>query len=177
MPLNKINYDNTCFYKIVCKDLSIKELYVGHTTDWVSRKSKHKRHATKLNSNRSQCPVYTFIREHGGWDNFDMILLERCKCDDELDARKKERHYIEQLNASLNVYIPGRTKSEYYQDKKKYTINKSKKYYENNTETCKEWKNTLVECECGFNYTNANKARHEKSNRHQNLNKKLVVQE
>ena len=43
MPRIKIDYSNTMFYKIVCKDLDIKDFYVGHTTDFKTRKNCHKR--------------------------------------------------------------------------------------------------------------------------------------
>ena len=42
MPSKAINYDNTHLYKIVCKDLDITDMYIGHTTDFASRKSRHK---------------------------------------------------------------------------------------------------------------------------------------
>ena len=42
MPRVKINYDNTHFYKIVSKDLNITDIYIGHTTNFLERKSKHK---------------------------------------------------------------------------------------------------------------------------------------
>jgi len=33
MPRTPVDYSKTIIYKIVCKDLSIVDLYVGHTTD------------------------------------------------------------------------------------------------------------------------------------------------
>ena len=42
MAKTNINYDNTCFYQIVCKDLEISDLYVGHTTDFRRIKNEHK---------------------------------------------------------------------------------------------------------------------------------------
>ena len=33
MPSKPMDYSKTRFYKIVCKDLNIKDCYVGHTTD------------------------------------------------------------------------------------------------------------------------------------------------
>ena len=39
MPRNKIDYSNTHFYKIVCKDLDVQDFYVGHTTDFRTRKT------------------------------------------------------------------------------------------------------------------------------------------
>ena len=43
MPKTKINYENAIIYKIVCNDLNIKDLYVGHTTDFIRRKYDHKK--------------------------------------------------------------------------------------------------------------------------------------
>ena len=63
-----------------------------------------------------------FIRENGGWENFDMILIETCKCENGLDAERKERKYVEELKASLNCTIPSRTIKE--QDKQYYEQNK-----------------------------------------------------
>ena len=34
MPRKELNYDKTYFYKIVCKDLNIKDCYVGHTLNF-----------------------------------------------------------------------------------------------------------------------------------------------
>lgn len=39
MPKLPINYSNTHFYKIVCKNADIKDCYVGHTTDFKRRKA------------------------------------------------------------------------------------------------------------------------------------------
>ena len=42
MPRKPIDYTNTHFYRIVCKDTSINDCYIGHTTDFKRRKSEHK---------------------------------------------------------------------------------------------------------------------------------------
>ena len=42
MPKNKIDLNNACIYKIVCKDLSVKDCYVGATCSFVHRKHQHK---------------------------------------------------------------------------------------------------------------------------------------
>jgi hypothetical protein len=204
MPLKAISYDNVYFYKIICRDLNIKDLYVGHTTDFNTRKRSHKNCCNNKSGNvRYHATCYKFIRDNGGWDNWDMVLIDKLKCDDKLDALRKERKYIEDLNANLNMIIPSRTnqewvvdnrdhikdykhnwhltnierihedKKEYYVDHREYTINKVKEYYKNNKDKCKEWKNGLVNCECGFTYTNANKARHQRTIKHQNYLKSI----
>ena len=37
-----IDYSNTIIYKIYCKDENVKNIYVGHTTDFEVRKNSHK---------------------------------------------------------------------------------------------------------------------------------------
>ena len=188
MPLNKISYDNTHFYKIVCKNIEINDIYVGHTTNFRCRKNQHKTTTTNQAAECYNSTVYRFIRENGGWINFDMILIETTKCDNKLEAEKIERKYIEELYATLNSVIPWRSKEEKqeykhnwckdnrernikakkesYISNREERLDKSKKYYEENNEKCKEWKNGVITCECGNKFTNANKARHFKTKTH-----------
>eukprot|EP01038_Epipyxis_sp_PR26KG_P014805 gene14805-19891_t len=48
--------------------------------------------------------VYKTIIQNGGWDNWDMIELEKYPCLDANEAHGRERYYIEQLNANLNTH-------------------------------------------------------------------------
>ena len=89
MPKQPIKYDDTCFYKIVCKDLNIQDLYIGHTTDFRRRKHSHKSRCNKETSEHYHYNVYKFIRSNGGWENFDMVLIERQKCEDRLELSKR----------------------------------------------------------------------------------------
>ena len=42
MPRLPIDYSKSIIYKIVCDDISITDCYVGSTTQFSMRKSKHK---------------------------------------------------------------------------------------------------------------------------------------
>ena len=122
MPRTIIDYDNTCFYKIVSNDLNITDCYVGHTTDFRRRKSQHKSACNNLNHKDYNSSVYQFIRSNGGWDNFNMILIEKMKVEDGLEARQRERYHVEALHAVLNCRMPSRTSKEHqetYRDKLK----------------------------------------------------------
>ena len=100
MPKVPMDYSKTPFYKIVCNDLSIKDCYIGHTTNFVKRKYQHK-HSCTVETNKSfNCNVYQCIRAFGGWDAWDMILIDTIACENALDARKKEREFVEQFNAT-----------------------------------------------------------------------------
>ena len=49
MPKVEIDYSNTIIYKITCKDPSITDVYVGHTTNFVQRKHCHKQSCNNNN--------------------------------------------------------------------------------------------------------------------------------
>ena len=62
-----IDYTTACIYKICCKDLSVKEVYVGSTTNLIQRRGCHKSCCTNQKGKAYNFPVYQFIRENGGW--------------------------------------------------------------------------------------------------------------
>ncbi len=104
MPRLQIDYSNTIVYKIVCKDLDKTECYVGHTTNFVNRKHSHKN--VCLTQSLIRTRLYKYIRENGGWENFDMVEVEKYNCKDVNEAHKYERQWIEKLNAKLNILSP-----------------------------------------------------------------------
>ena len=138
MPQNQIDYSKTIMYKIVCKDLSITDLYIGHTTNLKKRKNQHKSNCNNINYKTYNLNIYKFIRENGNWDNWDMIKIEDYPCLIKLDALKRERELIESLNATLNSNIPSMTFKEYYQNNKEILNKKNKDYRENNKEIIAE---------------------------------------
>ena len=125
MPRLPIDYSKTIIYKIVCNDLNIKDIYVGHTTDFIRRKSEHIRHCTY--ECKKNIKLYQFINTNGGFCNFSMIEIEKYPCNDSNEARARERYHIELLNCTLNVVIPTKTQKEYQ------TTNKEKynEYFKN----------------------------------------------
>jgi hypothetical protein len=97
------DYSNTIIYTIRCLDPSISELYVGHTTNFVQRKQSHKLNCINENNN---CKLYTFIRNNGGWDNWDMKIVKFHNCVNIHEARQKEQDMYILLNATLNSVEP-----------------------------------------------------------------------
>ena len=81
MPKTPVNYDNVHFYKLVCKDLNVTECYIGHSTAIRNRKNQAKITCTNPENAKHCYPVYKHITENGGWENWDMILIEQCKLD------------------------------------------------------------------------------------------------
>jgi len=113
MPKNPINYSKCLIYKIVCNDLNITDSYVGHTTDLVKRRYEHKTTCNNPTNPKYHYKVYQYIRNNGGWDNWLVVLVEEYPCDNINQACKRERHWIEELKASLNMSVPSRTQKEW----------------------------------------------------------------
>lgn len=97
MPKEDIDYSNTIIYKIYCKDLSIHNIYVGHTTNFIQRKYQHK---MEYNSTDNKLPIYNTIRSNGGWKNWDIIELAKYNCKDHNEAIIKESEHYKELNIS-----------------------------------------------------------------------------
>ncbi len=82
--------------------------------------------------------IYKFIRSNNGFENFDLIQIEKYNAIDKHDLHSRERFWIEELKATLNKQIPTRTLSEYYQNNKKKLQEDHKNYYEVNKDKIKE---------------------------------------
>ena len=103
MPKNEIDYTNTIIYKIVCKDKTISDVYVGHTTSFIKRKYQHKLCCNNLNN---KLKIYEVIRSNGGWDNWEMTEIATYNCNNSEEARIKEQEHYEELSKPLNSVKP-----------------------------------------------------------------------
>jgi hypothetical protein len=189
MTRNKIDYGNTIIYKIVCNDLSVAEIYIGHTTQFRQRKCYHKSTCNNINSKKYNIPLYKFIREHDGWKNFSMIEIEKYACNDSNEARARERYYFDLLNATLNKVRPLVTleelkqfdkeyhqKESYKETSKKYRkehIDEIKKYREDNKDKIQERKTEKITCSCGSVITRGHISEHKKTFKHISKSKSL----
>ena len=95
MPKLPINYENSVVYKLCCKDVNITNIYVGSTTNFRRRKNAHKGNCNRETDKSYNLFVYIFMREHGGWENLDMIEIEKINCVDANELHRRERYYIE----------------------------------------------------------------------------------
>lgn len=199
MPKKVMDYSKTIIYKIVCNDLNITECYVGHTTNFIQRKNKHKYSCNTETHNTYNYKIYQTIRTNGGWDNWSMIEIEKYPCNDINEATARERHWYEQLNSKLNSLCPRRTKQDYYETNKEQILEKqkeyretnkeqiykkNKEYYETNKEQISIWhkqhrennkeqikakKNQKFNCECGGKYTQCHKSEHYNTQKHKDF--------
>jgi len=132
-----VNYNNGLIYKLCSKDPNIKDEYVGSTVNFNRRKQQHKSYCNNNKDKKYNMTIYKKIRETG-WDNWDMVLIEKYPCKDKMELHKKEREFIERLKPSLNGLIPSRTPKEYRDDNKEQIAIREKKYYQDNKEIVAE---------------------------------------
>lgn len=163
-------------YKLCIKDGSVSDIYIGSTTNPKVRKYDHKKHSKNINGKQYNYYVYQFIREHGTFDNWDMIILEKLENIDKHELRKKERYYIEQLKPTLNQVIPmnyingdkwnqKEYFSKYYEIKKDKFMKHNHEYYDKNKEKIlehqKEYTQQRVTCPiCKEEYNKSSMTRH-----------------
>ena len=140
-----VNYGKAMIYKIVPKDNN-DYCYIGSTCDFKSRKNQHKTVCNNPNSRSYNYPIYKHIRDNGGWNEYEMILIEYYPCETKLELCKRERECKEIYNDNLGRDIPGRTKKEYYQDNKKTILEKRKEYHQDNQEKIAEQAKEKIEC-------------------------------
>jgi hypothetical protein len=197
------DYTKGNIYKLCCRDTDITNIYIGSTCNMTKRKHKHKYSCNNEKAKGYNYYVYRFIRENGGWNNWNMVLVEEVCCENKKQLNQKERECIEKLKPTLNKVIPNRTQKEYYQDnferererqkeyykenkesiqekiKKYHNKNKNKineykkKWYENNSERILEKRKKRIICECGREISVGNLIRHKRQDIHKRLMNEL----
>ena len=189
------DYSNTVIYRFYCIDPNIKDDYIGHSNDFYKRQSKHK---SCCNNNKNSSKkefhrkVYKFIRENGGFDNWQFEILEYADLKDKDEAEKLEKHYIKIFKPTLNdndVAVTPEEKAEYYREYLKKR-REDPEYRKKEAETTKKWREDNPEswaatlaasvakrlesytCICGCSTSKNNEARHLDSIKHKAFLKK-----
>lgn len=178
------DYSKSIVYKLCCKDPEITDIYVGSTCSKYKRKNDHKENTIGQNSRKYNYRVYQFIREHGGFDNWDMTPIEVYPCESKTELVIRERYWFEKLGATLNSQYPQRSHEEYRETHKEQKAESDKKYRNKNKEELKakkkDYRNKNKEelnakkakkytCECGGTWNAGHgKPRHLKTIKHMN---------
>ena len=109
-------YKNTTIYKIF-SEKSPENFYIGHTSLKLSHRFSIHKYECKVNRRKK---LFKYIQENGGFDEFQIIALEKCECENVREARMKERDYILMLKPTLNQNIPLRSLVEWRKESSKY---------------------------------------------------------
>ena len=75
-----VNYQQGLIYKIAHRYSPY--VYIGSTTNFDRRKYEHKSRCYNKKGEQYNGKIYQTIRELGGWDNFEMVLVAKCPCDE-----------------------------------------------------------------------------------------------
>ena len=107
-------YENGKIYKLV--NNVDKEIYIGSTC--VSLSKRYWKHRD-LAPSKPDRKVYKHLNTIG-WKNVEIILIESYPCANKMELDKRARHWIDQLNPSLNFAYPETTEEEKKEKKKQY---------------------------------------------------------
>jgi len=128
-------YENGVIYKLKHnEDYDDTNIYIGSTCNFKHRKNDHKINCNDVNYKCHNYPVYKFIRDNDGWDEWVMIAIEEYPCDSKKKLETRERYHIDLLRPTLNKNIPTRTYKEWCENNKEKGKEYSKKYREGNKE-------------------------------------------
>ncbi len=162
-------YQNGKIYKLV--NNVDDNIYIGSTC-----KALHQRLYTHK-QDAKRCPnQYNYRHLNNiGWENINIILIEKYPCNDKDELLKRERYWVDELKPQLNKQLPTRTMQEYnkyYHEMNKEKLNQRKQnaYHENKEEHAqkhKVWGSQTWFCDvCNKKGILNNKARHLKSKTH-----------
>ena len=113
------NFSKTEIYELRCKDSKILHTYIGYMTNR-NRRSTHKSACNNPANPDYNKYTYKFIRENGGWNNWDFNIIEQYPCDTLFQAREREQYYISKNENSLNVAKSVRSREEHLQYMRDY---------------------------------------------------------
>lgn len=175
-------YQRGCIYKLQCLDPSVKNIYVGSTTNLPRRVQYHRLSVT--DNDKYDSRLYNFIRRNGGMDNWCGVLLEEFPCWSKAQLERRENHWFNAIKPELNTNIPGLFASlggdrnalarhNYAQRKKnnpealrQYAARKGLRYRQKNNEIVKARKTAPYMCECGSMCQNGNIGKHRRTAKH-----------
>ena len=158
-------YENGKIYKIV--DVGYNKMYIGSTCESLSKRMERHRASYKHYLKRKYNKARSFeIFDDCGMENCKIELIEHFSCNNKDELRKREGHFI-RASECINKCIAGRTIQEWKQDNAEHQKQTSKDYCNKKMEEIKQHKKQTFICECGSGYTLAHKARHKKSQKHQ----------
>jgi hypothetical protein len=133
------NFSQSTIYQIRCIE-SRKVIYIGSTTDFRKRGSRHKYTCKTESDGKYHLPVYIYIRENGGWDAYEVIPVEHLVLNNSVELRIAEQREMDRHAGLQNVHYAKRTKAEYLVDNKDKITELKKQYHAANRTVINEYK-------------------------------------
>jgi hypothetical protein len=154
---SKVQLITGLVYMIECKDPAIKEFYIGSTLKTYSeRKDGHNYACNNIKCKQYNYKVYKFIRNNGGWNNWNVNVIEYIDVEDKEELRIHEQNWFDTLEPTLNS-VNAYQYNEYLRKYDRKRDNKVNKIF--------------IKCSnCDKSYTNRRKKAHLNSSYCKNYN-------
>jgi len=155
------NRDNTYgwIYLIVCNDTK-EAIYVGSTSCIQSRQALHKHKTNCFSSVGYNKPMYQYIREHGGFFNFQFKISWRGTIASRRDLHEREQTVIDTYSNGLLFNRNDAVRN--VQQAAKTARERSLKYYHDHSGHI----NRRVQCPCGAIITYNGRTMHNRTQKH-----------
>lgn len=161
-----IDYLNTIIYKITHKeDFENTNIYIGSTRNLLNRKYTHKSACCNSRDKKYNQKKYTFIRENGGWFEWEIKEIEKYPCNSKREGEEREEYWRQFYNAKLNT-IKAYTTIE---EKLKREAYLQRLRYEKNKINILKKLSQRVPCICGCYVPKYNMPSHRKTKKHLDL--------
>ena len=166
-------YENSLIYILKHKTNKDCGVYIGSTINFKMSYYYHKSSCNSENSVNFNQLKYKYIRENGGWDNWEMIKIEDYPCKNlkELMIREDEimSKYKNRINVISSIWTTEKRKKGYdsynYKNKEKRK-EAERERYKNKKEEINKYRSEKIICDnCGIKLTRNHIARHKKSER------------
>lgn len=100
-------------YILKCKDTSITDEYTGSTIDSKGQRfANHKVDGSFSHRRSYNASVYQFIRANGGFDNWELEIIENYPCQSQRELNIREGQVTLERNSSLNSRVAGGVKRQ-----------------------------------------------------------------
>jgi hypothetical protein len=134
------NYKKAVIYKIVHKEYT-NLIYIGSTTNFSRRKNEHKCYCNNKGHHSYNLKVYKIIRDNGGWEMFEMIIIKIYPCNNRAELLTEEDRILMQIKEPVN-----KNRAILKTDEKKEARARAcKKYNDMNKEKRKIYRDTRKE--------------------------------
>ena len=125
---------NYYIYKIVCKDERTNDFYIGSTSNITRRRCQHKNVCNNIKDKGYNLKIYKIIRDNGGWNNWELKVIEELKDYSKIQASIKEEEWRVKLQPKMNLIKAYQSLEDFQQTTKQH----NQEYYLNNKEKEKE---------------------------------------
>ena len=113
-------------------------VYVGSTTKFSQRKGKHKYNCNNEERKEFKYPIYCHIRDNGGFNCFEVIPIKILKLENKTELLILEQEEMDKYRTLVNsrkAHMPIDI-----EEKRIYHNERNKKWYENNPEKLKKYR-------------------------------------